>query len=165
MIQTWTLKFREKNPRKITDSNLEKLKKSLKEDPDFLEERPICINQTKEWMIVYAWNQRLRGLIALWYEEIPESRVKIRKNLSVARMEKRAFIDNSEFGEYDYYILESNFDSDYLKSLAEDLPDWELKLSNDKTFSNKEIDPDQLYWNKNTIICPKCKFEFVKETE
>lgn len=159
------LKYRDKNPRKISPESLEDLKKSLKEDPDFLEERPICINQTKEWLIVYAWNQRLRGLIAIWYEEIPDNRVKIRKNLSKEIMEKRAFKDNSEYGEYDYDILESNFDSDYLKSLAEDLPDWELKLSNDKTFSNKEIDPDQLYGNKNTIVCPKCKFEFVKESE
>jgi hypothetical protein len=41
------LKYREKNPRKITPDNLEKLKRSLKDDPEFLEDRQILVNDTK----------------------------------------------------------------------------------------------------------------------
>jgi len=42
------LKLLEKNPRKILDEDLEKLKHSLKDDPDFLVERKILVNDTKD---------------------------------------------------------------------------------------------------------------------
>jgi hypothetical protein len=42
------LKFWEINPRKISDVNLEKLKRSLKDDPDFLSLRKILVNETKD---------------------------------------------------------------------------------------------------------------------
>lgn len=54
------LSFWEKNPRKISKENLDKLKRSIQEDPEFLVLRKILVNQTKDKKTVYAGNQRLR---------------------------------------------------------------------------------------------------------
>lgn len=47
-MKTNLLTFWDKNPRSITDENLEKLKRSLKEDPKFLEKRKMLVNRTKQ---------------------------------------------------------------------------------------------------------------------
>lgn len=120
------LQFRDKNPRLIKAENLEKLKNSIKDDPDFLTKRKILVNDTKDWMIVYAGNQRLRSLLALWYTEVPDEWIDIEKNIPLKLMEKRAFKDNVEYGEYDHDKLK-DFDLEFLKEL--DLPEWELDLS------------------------------------
>ena len=120
------LQFRDKNPRKISDENLEKLKKSIKDDETFLTKRKILINHIDWKYIVYCWNQRVRALKELWYKEIPDEWIDIDENLSKELMEKRAFKDNVEYWEWDYDILK-DFDMDFLKDL--DLPDVEIDLS------------------------------------
>lgn len=120
------LQFRDKNPRLIKAENLEKLKNSIKDDPDFLTKRKILVNDTKDGKIVYAGNQRLRSLLALWYTEVPDEWIDIEKNIPLKLMEKRAFKDNVEYGEYDHDKLK-DFDLEFLKEL--DLPEWELDLS------------------------------------
>lgn len=120
------LQFWDKNPRLIKAENLEKLKKSIQDDPEFLAKRKILVNDTKDWMIVYAGNQRLRSLLALGYTEVPDEWIDVEKNIPIKLMEKRAFKDNVEYGEYDHDKLK-DFDLEFLKEL--DLPEWELDLS------------------------------------
>jgi len=114
------LQFRDKNPRLIKAENLEKLKKSIQDDPEFLAKRKILVNDTKDGKIVYAGNQRLRSLLALGYTEVPDEWIDIEKNIPLKLMEKRAFKDNVEYGEYDHDKLK-DFDLEFLKEL--DLPE------------------------------------------
>ena len=53
-MKTNILLFWDKNPRSISDTNLEKLKASLQKDPEFLERRTILVNHTNDKYIVYA---------------------------------------------------------------------------------------------------------------
>jgi len=155
------LEFRDKNPRQIKSENLEKLKKSIKEDSNFLEKRKILVNKVDWKNIVYAWNQRLRSLKELWYKEIPNEWVDIEENLPIKIMETRAFKDNVEYWEYDYDKL-GEFDMEFLKEL--DLPEWELNLD-----KSEDIDFDNIEWNQNRsitdksrkVICPECQNEFI----
>jgi len=154
------LKLLEKNPRKILDEDLEKLKHSLKDDPDFLVERKILVNDTKDWFIVYWGNQRLKALIALWYDEIPDEWVSIKK-ITKKVMKKRIIIDNTEYWQNDDDILREEYTKDELEWY--DLPEDEIDIDSifdEKEYWNKEIDPDEI-WNEDTVICPSCDFEFI----
>jgi len=131
------LQFRDKNPRLIKAENLEKLKKSIQDDPEFLAKRKILVNDTKDGKIVYAGNQRLRSLLALGYTEVPDEWIDVEKNIPIKLMEKRAFKDNVEYGEYDHDKLK-DFDLEFLKEL--DLPEWELDLSE---LNDIELDEDK----------------------
>ena len=119
------LQFRDKNPRLIKAENLEKLKKSIQDDPEFLAKRKILVNDTKDGNIVYAGNQRLRSLLALGYTEVPDEWIDIEKNIPLKLMEKRAFKDNVEYGEYDHDKLK-DFDLEFLNEL--DLPEGEFSI-------------------------------------
>lgn len=131
-----SLTYWKNNPRKISEENLSKLKKSIERDPDFLAKRPILVNHTqeedpktkeiKDVYTVYWGNQRLKALLDLWYEEIDDSRVSIDEDLSNEVMERRSFVDNTEFGEYDTEILKDNFTLEELQDL--ELPYGEIPL-------------------------------------
>lgn len=125
-MKTNLLSFWDKNPRSITDANLEKLKISLQKDPAFLERRTILVNHTNGKYIVYAWNQRLKWLIALWYEEIPDKWITIDKDLPEVVMEERAIKDNTEYGTWDNDLLVENFTKEQIESM--DLPVEEINI-------------------------------------
>ena len=62
----------ESNPRQIKDKGFNKLKKSLKDDPNFLKARPILVSMQPERLNrVFAGNQRVRACIALGWTEAP----------------------------------------------------------------------------------------------
>jgi len=94
-IQLW-----EDNPRKISDEAFEKLKQSLKNDLDFLKEDKIKLNRLNWRLIVYAWNQRVKALRELWYEELDDDYFTIAE-ISEAKMIERWLKDNEEYWEYD----------------------------------------------------------------
>lgn len=157
------LELWDKNPRFITNENFEKLKKSITDDPKFLEKRPILVNKVDWKMIVYGWNQRLKAMKDLWREEAP---VDIEENIDENLMIERAFKDNMEYGKFDNKIISDDFDKELLLSF--DLPTDEIDLwlifadpvdTQEFSDKNKEVDVEWLIdWE--TCICPKCWFEF-----
>lgn len=101
----------EKNPRKITKDQMAKLTNSIKQDPDFLKERPILVNLVDGKYWVYAGNQRVQAAKKLGMKEIPCSVV---ENLPDDVMRKRIILDNKTFGEFDLDILANEWDYDIL---------------------------------------------------
>lgn len=101
-----TLKLNEKNPRKISEENLEKLKKSIQDFEEMMSIRPIIIDENN---VVLAGNMRLMAIKALGYKDIPKEWVKKVSGLSEDR--KREFIikDNTDFGEWDIEKLLEDF--------------------------------------------------------
>ncbi len=57
LIETRKLKTHPNNPRYIRKDKLENLKKSITEDPDYMQHRALLVNPQME---VFAGNQRLR---------------------------------------------------------------------------------------------------------
>ena len=104
----------DKNPRAITDEAFERLKHSIKRNPEFLEKRPLLAVEKDGRLVVYAGNQRLKAVRALGWEKVP---VEVDKGLTEAKMVEQAMIDNAQWGQL---VIE--------KAKALDLGDDFLKL-------------------------------------
>jgi len=109
----------EQNPRIISQENLNKLKSSIKGFEKMMEARPLVVTED---MRVVGGNQRLKALIQLGYESIPDSWVKI---MSFTPEEEREFIvkDNASYGGWDWDLLLEEFGQ-------KELFDWAIEVPN-----------------------------------
>lgn len=115
-IQTFPiskLSLLDRNPRKITKSQFDSLCKSIQDDPDFLQRRPLLVNHFDDKYIVYAGNQRLRAAKKLKWKEIP---CIIDESLDENVLKSRILKDNSHHGDWDWDELANSFDIDLLLS-------------------------------------------------
>src|SRR3989339_876805 len=83
----------DKNPRTIKDKRFETLCKSMEDDPEFMDLRPVLA--TKDGRI-YAGNMRYRAAQQLGWKDIPAIITDISEKLA----NERAIKDNNEFGEW-----------------------------------------------------------------
>ena len=119
LIATSKLKTHPNNPRRIRKSEFEKLKKSITEDPDYMQVRPLLVNYQ---MQVFAGNQRLRACKDLGWTEVPCHLLGW-----VEEKQRRAMIkDNISAGEWDQDML-ANDGWD-----AEQLQEWSVPIDWDK---------------------------------
>ena len=97
-----------KNPRQWTQTDIDKTRDSLVQDPDFLDDRPLLVVPFGKEYVVFAGNLRHEGaLAAKWvsvpcvvhYPETDEDRDTILR---------RAMKDNGSFGKWDYDELFSS---------------------------------------------------------
>lgn len=119
----------ERNPRKISKDNMEKLVKSIKANPDYFEARPIICSDRTGKLVIIAGNQRLRAAKTAGLSEVP---VVVLHGLSEEREREITIRDNVELGEWDLDLLESDWD-------AEDLQEWGV----DEFKPHKEIIEDE----------------------
>jgi hypothetical protein len=138
-IKLSDLKVNPKNPRLIKDANFEKLKKSISEFPKMLELRPIIIDDTN---MILGGNMRYKALKELKYKEISDTWIK--KASELTDEEKKRFIieDNLPFGEWDFDILNGEFDKD-------ELIDWGFEFDEEEKSKEKIIEDD--YQPKDNI--------------
>jgi DNA modification methylase len=141
------IKLNETNPRKINEESFEKLKNSIKEDPQMLEVRPLIIDENN---MVLGGNMRLRALKDLGYEEVPTTQVK-----GWTEEQKRRFIvkDNLSGGEWDYDLLTAQYD-------AEELSAWGME-GLDKYFIDEPSEKDDE--GPETPVEPESKLEDLYE--
>lgn len=153
-IDISTLSLLEKNPRKITQTQFDKLVKSINEDPKFLECRPCLVNRIGDFLIVYAGNQRLRAALKLGWREIP---CIIEDNLSAEIVKSRIVKDNKQYGIFDFDELFSSFDDDLLIDAGFSVEE----LTGYKAIDNIIDDDDiELPKGKKKKECPNCGHSF-----
>lgn len=118
------------NPRSITTSNFEKLKKSIQNNPDYFEARPLIISDRTGELVVIAGNQRLKASQELGLKQVPCC---ILKNLTEEREKEIIIRDNVELGDWDYDLLGNEWET-------EDLQDWgvDIPAINETDFSEVE---------------------------
>ena len=104
------LKDSGKNPRKITKAAIERLKKSILENPDFFEARPILVNHVGDDYVIIGGHQRLEAAKQLGMEEVP---IFAFENLSDDQFDKYMLLDNVNEGKWDVDLL-LNFSSELL---------------------------------------------------
>src|SRR5436190_19736655 len=97
-----SLKLLERNPRKITKNAMDKLCKSLSDDPSFFTNRPCLVHEKDGVLEVYAGNQRVRAATKLKWKEVP---CIVESGLSDEVIKSRVIKDNKTYGEFDYDIL------------------------------------------------------------
>lgn len=124
------LKKLENNPRKISAKEFEILKKSIADNPDYFEARPILLSDRTGEFVIIAGNQRYDAAKALGMEQVPTY---LLHGLSAEREREIVIRDNVNNGEWN------------LDKLAEEwsdlnLSDWGLDL--DLPEDDKEIIED-----------------------
>ena len=123
------------NPRIIKDDKFKKLVKSIKDFPEMLEVRPIVVDDN---MVVLGGNMRLKACISAGLTEVP-----IIKFNNLTEEKKKEFIvkDNVGYGEWDFELLKSEWDTNLLT-------DWGLDVSkmnnNDNITDDEYNEPDNL---------------------
>lgn len=148
------------NPRQISKENFERLKRDIKNDPDFLNKRPVLVNKKNGKLIVYAGNMRVKACKELGFNEIP---VSIDSDLDEKIMRKRMLIDNQEYGEWDYDILANQWDVEIKEY---DLPELDFeKIVGFDSDEKDDIIPEEVppvaklgdLWALGGYVeCPKC---------
>lgn len=129
------------NPRKISKDEFDKLVKSIEQDPDLLQAKPIILDENN---IILGGHQRYRACIQLGIQDVP---VIVMSGLSEKKKKKLLIIDNTHYGEFDMDAL-ANDDWD-----LEDLDDWGI----DMDFLVPTIDePKNIDNTKKGNICPNC---------
>ena len=91
------------NPRVHLRTRVEKLAKSIKEDPEFITLRPIIVFRYNGNYIAIGGNMRLKALKQLKYTKVPV--IEIPQNTSVEKLKNFIVKDNASFGDWDTSAL------------------------------------------------------------
>lgn len=143
----------ERNPRTIKKADMDRLKKSIKDNPDYFEARPIIVSNRTGKNIIIAGNQRARAALELKMTEVP---VVIMEGLSEERENEIMIRDNVNNGEWDMDALANEWDT-------QELTDWGAPLAqfDDIDFDNIESNADRQTEKKPIkVVCPDCGKEF-----
>lgn len=119
-VRVETLRFNERNPRKITAAALQKLCESIRRDPEFMRLRPIVVDDEN---VVLGGNQRLRAIRELGMIEIPGDWVAKASDLTPEQRRRFVLVDNAPegmAGSWDYEILGADFELPELEDLGFD---------------------------------------------
>ena len=128
------------NPRTIKKDDMERLKKSVKDNPDYFEARPVILSDRTGELVIIAGNQRFEAAKALGLSEIPTV---LLEGLTKEREREIVIRDNVANGDWDMDILANEWDADELadwgldefkpfKEIVEDDPD---PIDEENTFS------------------------------
>lgn len=130
------LKETEHNPRQISKKEFEKLKTSLKEDPEFLEAREIVVDEN---LTILGGHQRVKAL-----KNLGKSKIEVKQVLGWSTEKKRRFVikDNIQNGEWDMDELANNWDDlpleewiDEVKPYKEIIEDEPAPVDEENTYS------------------------------
>ena len=120
---TGQLDWLPRNPRTWTKADIERTAKSITEDTDFLDDRPLLVVPTNTGFVVFCGNLRREGAIqaklatvpcVVYYPVTDEDRETVLR---------RAMKDNGSFGSWDYDALANEWDDLPLTDWG--VPAWE----------------------------------------
>jgi len=120
MMNIELLKENPNNPRKVSEVQLQKLKKSIIEFPQMLLIRPLVIDADN---IVLGGNMRLKALKELDYKEVPIIRAE-----ELTEKQKDEFIikDNLAYGEWNWEGISLNWDNEILLDWGLEVPGFDI---------------------------------------
>jgi len=114
------------NPRTLSKAAFEKLKDSIKRDPEFMPLRPIVIDEHR---MILGGNQRYRAIQALGRKTIPATWVQDGSKLTKEQKKRFILVDNyikGMAGDWDFEILANAFNVEELRGVG--FADWELGI-------------------------------------
>lgn len=115
------------NPRTIKKDQFERLKKSIQDNPDYFEARPLILSDRTGELIILAGNQRYKAAKALGLAEVPTV---LLPNLSEEREKEIIIRDNVENGDWDMDTLANEWDASQLEEWGVEVP--EVKIPDDQ---------------------------------
>jgi hypothetical protein len=117
------------NPRVIKDDDFKKLVKSIEDNPDYFEARPVILSDRTGELVIIAGNQRYEAAKQLKLKEIPTFLI---SGLTEEREKEIIIRDNVANGSWDFDILKENWDE-------EELENWGLKKIGEKGYFQQQL--------------------------
>lgn len=149
------LELLENNPRQINKENFDKLKKSIRDNKDYFEARPLIVSNRTGKNIIIAGNQRYKASKELNLKQVP---CVILKDLTEDKEKEITVRDNVELGDWNYDLLSSDWE-------VEDLEEWGVEvpvIENEEEKENeKEINTQE--YKEKFIIIIDCDNELEQE--
>lgn len=115
------------NPRTIKKDQFEKLKKSIQDNADYFEARPIILSDRTGELVILAGNQRYKAAKAIGLKEVPTI---LLPNLTEEREKEIIIRDNVENGDWDMDALANEWDASQLEEWGVEVP--EVKIPEDQ---------------------------------
>lgn len=124
------LKTNPTNPRIIKDDKFEKLVQSLKDFPEMMEKRPlVCVTDISDGKLYpLGGNMRLKALQELKYKDIPDSWVVLADDWTEEQRREFVIRDNVSYGDWNWDVLQSDWNIDELEKWGLDVPDLEAEV-------------------------------------
>lgn len=135
-----------RNPRKISKKNLEKLKKSVQDAPEMLRLRELIVVPHGDDFVVIAGNQRLAAAKAVGMNALP-CKV-LPADTDPAKLREYAIKDNLPFGEDDWEVIASDWDT-------EELEEWGMVVSEEWKDAKKAEEDDFDEDSVKETVCKK----------
>lgn len=114
-----SLRKLENNPRTITPEDMERLKESIRNNPDYLEAHPIVLSDRTGELVIIDGNQRYEACIQLGYDEVPTA---LLHGLTEEREREIIIRANVNNGKWDLDALKG-WDADCLEDWGVELPE------------------------------------------
>jgi len=131
------VKLNPNNPRLIKDEKFAKLVQSIKDLPEMLSIRPIVVNAD---MVVLGGNMRLKACKEAGLKEIP---IIIADNLTEEQQREFLIKDNVSGGEWDWAMLQNDWDTEQLDAWGLDIPSFETEQALEAIEDDYEV-PDEI---------------------
>jgi hypothetical protein len=146
------------NPRILRDAQYQTLKKSIEDNPDLLEARPLILSNRTGKNIVIGGNQRLQVVKDLGWLTVP---CVMFPDLTEEKEREIMIRDNVSNGEWDFEALASDWDSSDLQEWGLDVPDWGADVEGKDEFSLP--DGDKPPFQNMTFTFSDCQADEIKE--
>ena len=126
-----------KNPRQWTQTDIDRTAASIREDEDFLEDRPLLVvpKDAKTW-VVFAGNLRLTAAKKIGLKEVPCIAYARETDEDEMTIKRRAMKDNGSFGAWDYDALANEWDDLPLADFG--VPVWDASSDMKLTTEGRE---------------------------
>ena len=130
-----------RNPRMIKGDKFKSLCKSVSDDPDMMEIRPVVVVPHGEKYVILGGNMRTEAARANGQETVPC--IVVDQDTPLEWLREFVIKDNGDFGEWDWDILANEWDDMDFATLGVDVPKMMKSESNtaeDDNEENKEVD-------------------------
>jgi len=111
----------ENNPRTIKDDSFKSLCKSIQDNPDYFNARPLILSDRTGQLVVIAGNQRYKAAKHLKLDNVPTFLI---SGLTEEKEKEIVIRDNVSNGEWDFDILKANYESSDLLQWGVELPEF-----------------------------------------
>lgn len=146
------------NPRTITKNDFDRLKKSISEDPEFLEAKPLMVYEHSGRYVAVSGNQRLEACKALSKTKEFSTKLSaipcviIPKETDILKIRKLSILDNTHYGDFNFEMLANDGWGDLeLIEWGVDLPTFDF-ANEGVSVSDDNEDPNLEERKK----CPHC---------
>ena len=109
-LNTGQLEWLPRNPRQWTQEDVDKMRVSIREDPDFIEDRPALVTPCENGFCVFAHNLYTEAAKKEGLKEIPCTVYYPESEDDQQTILRRAMKDNGSFGAWDWDALANEWD-------------------------------------------------------